>query len=85
MKIEIYSRPNCSWCVKAKEIMNSLGLSYTEKVLNVDYTKEELVKLVSQPHVPLTVPQIFVDGRRIGGYEDLCEYLESTGIMGLQN
>jgi glutaredoxin len=35
-------------------------------------------------NLPLTVPQIFVYNKRIGGYEDFAEYCENTGIMGLQ-
>lgn len=81
MDIIIYSKPNCSWCVKTKELMNKLHLSYTEKVLNVDYTREELRELVPE-NLPLTVPQIFVYNKRIGDYEDFVDYCEDTGIIG---
>lgn len=81
--ITIYTKENCPWCVKAKELMNNLGMKYTEKKLNVDFTREELRELVPEP-LPLTVPQVFIYKKRIGGYEDLEEYVESTGIMGLQ-
>lgn len=89
MHIVIYSKPNCPWCVKAKELMNKLHLSYVEKVLDVDYTRDELRALVwgdspASLNPPLTVPQIFVYNKRIGGYEDFAEYCENTGIMGLQ-
>jgi glutaredoxin len=81
--ITIYTKPNCPWCVKAKELMNSLGVKYTEKKLDVDYTRDELRKLVPE-HLPLTVPQIFVYNKRIGGYEDFKEYTELHNMMGLQ-
>lgn len=81
MDIVIYSKPNCPWCVKAKELMNKLHLSYTEKVLNVDYTRDELKQLVPE-NLPLTVPQIFVYNKRIGSYEDFVEYCDSYGITG---
>ena len=84
MDIVIYSKPNCPWCVKAKELMNKLHLSYTEKVLNVDYTRDELKHLVPE-NLPLTVPQIFVYNKRIGGYEDFVEYCDSHGITGEHN
>lgn len=87
MNIVIYSKPNCPWCVKAKELMNNLGLSYIEKVLDVDYTRDDLKELIyGDKYIgmaqPLTVPQIFVRGKRIGGYEDFAEYCENTGMMG---
>lgn len=78
MKIKIYSKPNCNWCVKAKELMNKLQLNYTEKMLDVDYTREELRELVPE-NLPLTVPQIFVDSHRIGGYEDFAEWCDNHG------
>lgn len=78
MKIEIYSKPNCTWCVKAKELMARLHLQYQEKVLDVDYTREELRSLIGE-HLPLTVPQVYVDGHRVGGYEDLVEWCDAHG------
>lgn len=78
MKIVVYSKPNCPWCVKAKELMNNLHLSYDEKVLDVDYKREDLRELVGE-HLPLTVPQIFINDRRIGGYEDLVEWCDNHG------
>jgi glutaredoxin len=78
MNIVIYSKPNCSWCVKAKELMNKLNLNYDEKVLNVDYTRDELKQLMPE-NLPLTVPQIFVYNKRIGGYEDFAEWCDNHG------
>jgi glutaredoxin len=51
--------------------------------LGKDYQREELQSLLPV-NLPLTVPQIFLYNKRIGGYEDLAEYLESNGIMGTQ-
>ena len=81
MEIKIYTKDNCPWCVKAKELMNKLHLSYTEKVLDVDYTRDELKQLVPE-NLPLTVPQIFVYNKRIGGYEDFVDYCDDHGITG---
>lgn len=85
MNIVIYSKPNCPWCVKAKELMNKLHLEYDEKILDRDYTRDELRELVngSTPvsmTPPLTVPQIFVYNERIGGYEDFVEYCDNHGM-----
>jgi glutaredoxin len=80
---KIYTKDNCSWCVKAKQLMNDVGVKYQELKLGIDYTREELKALLPE-NLPLTAPQIFIYNKRIGGYEDLAEYLESTGVMGLQ-
>jgi len=78
MEVVMYSKPNCSWCVKAKELMNKIGLKYDEKILEQDYTRDYLMLLVPE-NLPLTVPQIFVNGNRIGGYEDFAEWCDNHG------
>jgi glutaredoxin len=80
---KIYTKDNCNWCVKAKQLMNDVGVKYQELKLDIDYTREELKALLPE-NLPLTAPQIFIYNKRIGGYEDLADYLESTGVMGLQ-
>lgn len=81
--IKIYTKPNCPWCVKAKELMNSIGVKYTELKLDVDYKREDLRALVPE-NLPLTVPQIFVYNKRVGGFEDFKEYAENHNMMGIQ-
>ena len=80
---KIYTKDNCNWCIKAKQLMNDVGVKYQELKLDIDYTREELKALLPE-NLPLTAPQIFIYNKRIGGYEDLADYLESTGVMGLQ-
>jgi glutaredoxin 3 len=85
MKIEVYTKSNCVWCVRTKELLNTLQLNYNEFMLDVDYTKAELLdKLNLEADSKITLPQVFINGASIGGYEDTMEYLEQTGIMGLQ-
>lgn len=74
MNIVIWTTNTCSWCVKAKELLNSYSLSYSEKIIGVNTTKEELKQILPDAK---TVPQIFINKRYIGGYEQLVEYLES--------
>lgn len=79
MEVTIYTKDNCSWCVKAKELMNKIGMKYTEKKLGVDFTREDLRELIGE-NLPLTVPQVFIYNKRIGGYEDLVEYCDNHGL-----
>lgn len=82
--IEIFTKENCVWCVKAKELMKNLSINYTEYKLGEDYEKEDLQELLGKEK-RLTVPQIYVNGHHIGGYEDFAQYAEEVGIMGLQS
>jgi glutaredoxin len=79
----IYTKDNCVWCVRAKELMKNLHINYEEKKLNVDYTKDDLVKLLGR-ELNITVPQIIVDDKVIGGFDSLSQYLEDHGITGPQ-
>ena len=80
---KVYTKDDCPWCIKVKRVLNDCGIQYEELKLGLDYKREELKALLPES-LPLTVPQTFVYNKRIGGYEDLVEYLESNGIMGTQ-
>ena len=65
--------PNCSHCKKAKELLSEFGIPYTEISIGKDISKEDFQKKYG-PDVK-TVPQITIDGKRIGGYDGLYERL----------
>ena len=77
MTIVIYSKNNCVYCTKAKNLVKNLGLDYTEKMMesfeSVDKMLEDIGKQVRQ------MPQIKIDGELIGGYNQLVEYFEKQG------
>ena len=79
----IYSKDNCPWCDKAKALLSDLDIHYEEMKLGRDYGREDLIKLLPE-NLPLTVPQVFLYNKRIGGYEDLKEYLEATNVSGVR-
>ena len=81
--ITIYSSDYCPWCDKAKTLLNSVGLKYQEMILNKDYTKDDLRELLPE-NIRLTVPQVFIYNKHVGGYEGLATYLENHNIMGIQ-
>lgn len=76
---EIYSKDNCEWCVKTKELLSDKGLGYTEYKLGLDFQKENIAYLLGFPE-KITLPQIFRDNKLIGGYEELLEYFENHGM-----
>lgn len=73
MSVTIYGQPNCAFCERAKMLCQMKGVEYVYNTLNVDYTKDELLKLIPATH--RTFPAIFVDGAFIGGYAQLNEKL----------
>ena len=79
MKIEIYGRDHCPYCVNAKKAFQSAGYKYTEHTIGKGHTKEDVQKRVDALGIPVvisTVPQIFIDDEYIGGYTDLVKRFE---------
>lgn len=73
--IEIYGRPNCNWCVKAKELLNHNGINYKYYTVGEDIAISEVTEMF--PGVR-TVPIVAIEGKRIGGYEELKEHLKNN-------
>ena len=68
-KIIIYTSDNCSFCHSAKEIFKEKKLKFEEINISKDYKlKNEMIK---KSNGMMTVPQIFINSKHIGGYEEL--------------
>ena len=69
----IYSKPNCSFCSQAKDLLTMEQLPFEYKQLGTHYSLDELMTL--SPHAK-SFPQVFEDGVLVGGFSDLVEYLK---------
>ncbi len=76
--IEIYSKPTCPYCIKAKTLLTAKGVSFED----TDITKhpERRDEMIQRANNRTTVPQIFIDGLHIGGCDDL-HALEASGKL----
>ena len=79
MKIEIYSKEGCQYCTKAvllagKVVRDSSQQNHelNKYMLDVDFNREELLEKVPSAR---TFPQIFIDGKSIGGYTEFKAYI----------
>lgn len=82
---EVFSKPNCTYCVQAKRLLESQGEDFT--VINIaegsieDQTlaRERLIDRVvnATGTTPRTMPQIFVDENYVGGYDELAALMKS--------
>ncbi len=65
--VTVYSREGCEFCYGAKELLKEKGVAFEEHTLNKDYTIKTLVAISGETKVP----QVFMNGKRIGGFENL--------------
>ena len=73
MKVELYTKDQCIWCDRAKGLLNAYLIDFVEFDLSND---EERLKFYENiGNNVKTVPQVFIDDKRIGGYQDLKEWL----------
>jgi glutaredoxin len=78
-QIIIYSKDNCGYCVKAKSLLNNLGLTYTEKKIENFLTTEALFEEIGKQ--VRSMPQIKINGNLVGGYNQLIEYLMDKKLV----
>ena len=73
MKAVVWSKPDCIYCDMAKKLLEQKGYEVEERRLGFGWNREQLFEAV--PNVK-SVPQIFLDGEYIGGYDNLKKYFE---------
>ena len=76
---EIYSKPNCPYCVRAEQLLTRENIAYTK--YDAVSTREHLIERVTKAsgRAPQSVPQIFLGGQYIGGYTELAAYIGAAG------
>lgn len=75
MKVEIYSKPQCPFCVQAKALAEREGHELTYKMLDEDFSREDLMESFPTAR---TFPQIIVDGEKIGGFTEFKALVEAS-------
>jgi glutaredoxin len=75
MKAIVWSKYHCPYCDQAKALLTSKGIEFEERKIGDGFTKEELLEAVPTAR---TVPQIFLDGELIGGFNELRKKLTES-------
>ena len=66
--IEIYTKDYCPFCARAKHLLTTKGVSFTEYDVTHDVAGQQEMIERSQRR---TVPQIYINGHHVGGHDDL--------------
>ncbi|WP_426167350.1 glutaredoxin 3 [Sandarakinorhabdus sp. DWP1-3-1] len=77
-KIEIYTKFLCPYCTRAKALLSKKGAAFEEHDISMGGPAR--AEMLERSGGRMTVPQIFIDGRHIGGSDDLAA-LESAGKL----
>jgi len=81
-KIIVYTKDYCPYCRQAKALLQSKGVEFEEINIGED---EALLEEIWSLSGRKTVPQIFVDGNPLGGYQELRALDASGELDGLLN
>ena len=76
-EVLIYSTGYCGYCAAAKRLFEKKGVAVTEVMVDQDPAQREHMERVTGRR---TVPQIFVGGRHVGGYDDLRALDRAGGL-----
>jgi glutaredoxin 3 len=69
-KVEIYTTMFCGYCQRAKALLKSKGVEFTEIPVDMDAGLRQA--MTERAGGRYTVPQIFIDGQPIGGSDELA-------------
>ena len=70
-KIILYTTPYCGYCRAAKHLLTKKGAAFTEIDVSGDLGLRQ--EMIDRAYGRRTVPQIFINGTHVGGYDELAE------------
>ena len=77
-KVEIYTKAFCPYCTRAKSLLASKGVSPEE--FDITMGGPRRAEMIQRANGRATVPQVFIDGRHIGGSDDLAALDRQGGL-----
>jgi len=78
MNFTVYSKDNCPFCYKVKQVLELTGNKYVEYNLNEDFTKEEFYEKFGEGS---TFPQVMYNNEKIGGSVGTIQFLKEKQLV----
>ena len=72
-QVSLFTKPGCPHCARAKALLEQHGLTFEELTLGNEISIAAMRAITNAD----TVPQVFIDGKHIGGADDLTQYFAS--------
>ena len=77
-KVEIYTRDYCGYCTRAKALLASKGVDFTE--IDAGSNADKRREMIQRANGGNTYPQVFINGRHVGGSDDIHD-LNAHGAL----
>lgn len=81
-QVIMYAKTTCPYCHRAEHLLRERGVTKLEKIL-IDREPERRPEMIEKAGGRTTVPQIFIDGKHVGGCDDLMALDRSGGLVPL--
>ena len=78
MNFTVYSKENCPFCYKVKQLLELTGSNFVVYNLNEDFTKEEFYAEFGEG---TTFPQVLCNEKKIGGCSDTVKFLKEMKVV----
>ena len=78
MKAVLWSKDDCQWCERVRQLFAATNISVTEYKLDRDFTKSQFYKEFEEG---ATFPQVQLDKKYIGGCKDTLHYLQEKNLI----
>lgn len=78
MKFTVYSKKNCPYCYKVKQVLELCGKDFVVYSLDKEFTKEQFYAEFGEG---ATFPQVVCDEQRLGGCTDTILFLKETSLI----
>jgi glutaredoxin len=78
MKFTVYSKPECPYCYKIKQVLELCGKDHVIYTLGEDFTKEQFYAEFGEGS---TFPQIIMNDKHLGGCTDTIQYLKELSVI----
>jgi len=78
MKAVLWSKDNCQWCERVRQLFTHCKIDYLEYKLDRDFTRRQFYEEFEEG---ATFPQVQLDNKHIGGCKDTLHYLQEKNLI----
>jgi len=78
MNFTVYSKQNCPYCTKVKQVLELTGSNFEIQILEEDFTREDFYAKFGEGS---TFPQVVCDDKKLGGCVDTIKFLREQSVI----